>query len=128
MVHDITRKLHQEITADRLARLDRSILRDAGGVLSGREPAWQMARIGRLRALERMGLADETEPGRWRIDPELEPKLRRMGERGDIIKTMHREMAAVGVSRAASDYTIFGPEPSAHRLVGRVVGEGLRTN
>ncbi|MCW1991870.1 relaxase/mobilization nuclease RlxS [Bradyrhizobium diazoefficiens] len=128
---EVARKLQQEITAERFTRLDRSILRDAPGgalelgALSGREPAWQTARIGRLRTLERMGLVDETEPGRWRIDPDLEPKLRRMGERGDIIKTMHREMAAAGVRRAASDYAIFDPEGSAHRLVGRVVGEGF---
>ncbi|MDA9500830.1 relaxase/mobilization nuclease RlxS [Bradyrhizobium sp. CCBAU 11357] len=128
---EVARKLQQEITAERLTRLDRSILRDAGdgvlelGALSGQEPSWQTARIGRLRTLERMGLADETEPGHWRIDPELEPKLRRMGERGDIIKTMHREMATAGVRRAASDYAIFDPEGSAHRLVGRVVGEGF---
>ncbi|MFH0301105.1 relaxase/mobilization nuclease RlxS, partial [Bradyrhizobium sp. 31Argb] len=128
---EVARKLQQEITAERLTRLDRSILRDAPdgvlelGALYGREPAWQAARIGRLRALGRMGLAEESEPGRWQINPELEPKLRRMGERGDIIKTMHREMAAAGVTRAAADYAIFDPEGSAHRLVGRVVGEGF---
>uniref|UniRef100_A0A973WNW4 Relaxase/mobilization nuclease and DUF3363 domain-containing protein n=2 Tax=Bradyrhizobium quebecense TaxID=2748629 RepID=A0A973WNW4_9BRAD len=128
---EVARKLQQEITAERLTRLDRSILRDAAegalelGALSGREPAWQTARIGRLRALARMGLAEEAEPGRWRIDPELEPKLRRMGERGDIIKTMHREMAAAGVSRAAGDYAIFDPERHGQHLVGRVVGEGF---
>ncbi|UQD76174.1 relaxase/mobilization nuclease and DUF3363 domain-containing protein [Bradyrhizobium japonicum] len=128
---EVARKLQQEITAERLTRLDRNILRDApGGVLelgalSGRGPAWQTARIGRLRTLERMGMAEETEPGRWRIDPELEPRLRRMGERGDIIKTMHREMAAAGVTRAAGDYAIFDPQGSTHRLVGRVVGEGF---
>ena len=128
---EVARKLQQEITAERLTRLDRSILRDAPGgalelgALSGREAKWQTARIGRLRTLERMGLAEEAEPGRWRLDPELEPKLRRMGERGDIIKTMHREMAAAGISRAAGDYTIFDPGRSAHRLVGRVVGEGF---
>ncbi|WP_256375373.1 relaxase/mobilization nuclease domain-containing protein [Bradyrhizobium sp. WSM3983] len=128
---EVARKLPQEITAERLTRLDRSILRDApDGVLelralSGREPAWQTARIGRLRTLERMGLAEESEPGRWRIAAELEPKLRRMGERGDIIKTMHREMAAAGIARAAGDYAIFDPERGVHRLVGRVVGEGF---
>lgn len=128
---EVARKLQQEITAERLTRIDRSILRDASGgvlelgALSGRELAWQTVRIGRLRTLERMGLADEAEPGRWRIDPELEPKLRRMGERGDIIKTMHREMAAAGVARAPGDYTIFDPEGGARGLVGRVVGEGF---
>lgn len=128
---ELARKLSLEITAERLTRLDRSILRDApGGVLelgalSGREPAWQTARIGRLRTLERMGLAEESELGRWQINLELQPRLRRMGERGDIIKTMHREMAAAGISRAAGDYMIFDPERGDRRLVGRVVGEGF---
>ncbi|MEY9148696.1 relaxase/mobilization nuclease RlxS [Bradyrhizobium elkanii] len=128
---EVARKLQQEITAERLTRLDRSILRDASsgalelGALSGREPAWQTARIGRLRTLERMGLAKESEPGHWRIDAELEPKLRRMGERGDIIKTMHREMAAAGISRAAGEYAIFDPQQGNRRLIGRVVGEGF---
>ncbi|MGY3534570.1 relaxase/mobilization nuclease RlxS [Bradyrhizobium sp. USDA 4452] len=128
---EVARKLQQEVAAERFTRLDRAILRDArdglleSGALSGREPAWQTARIGRLRTLERMGLAEESEPGRWRIDAELEPKLRRMGERGDIIKTMHRELAAAGVSKAAGDYAIFDPERGGNRLVGRVVGEGF---
>jgi hypothetical protein len=81
--------------------------------------------MGRLRTLERMGLAEEGTPGHWRIDAELEAKLRRMGERGDIIKMMHRALGAAGVSRAAGSYTIFDPEQGDRRLVGRVVGEGL---
>ncbi|MCC8950911.1 relaxase/mobilization nuclease domain-containing protein, partial [Bradyrhizobium sp. Arg62] len=78
---EVARKLQQEVAAERFTRLDRAILRDARdgvlepGALSGREPVWQTARIGRLRTLERMGLAEESEPGRWRIDAELEPKL-----------------------------------------------------
>jgi type IV secretory pathway VirD2 relaxase len=69
-------------------------------------------RMGRLRALERMGLAEETTPGSWRIVPDLEPTLRRMGERGDIIKIMHRELKAAGIERAVSDHAIFDP----HRM------------
>ncbi|MCA6121233.1 relaxase/mobilization nuclease and DUF3363 domain-containing protein [Bradyrhizobium sp. WSM 1704] len=128
---EVARKLQQEITAERFTRLDRSILRDAPngvlelGALSGREPAWQTARIGRLRTLERTGLAEESEPGRWRIDAELEAKLRRMGERGDIIKTMHRELAAAGVARASGNYAIFDSEQTENRIVGRVIGEGF---
>ncbi|MHC2535250.1 relaxase/mobilization nuclease RlxS [Bradyrhizobium diazoefficiens] len=128
---EAARKLQQEVTAERFTRIDRAIVRDAPdgvlqlGALSGQEPAWQTARMGRLRTLERMGLAEETEPGRWRLDVELESKLRRMGERGDIIKTMHRELAAAGVARAGGNYAIFDPEQAENRLVGRVIGEGF---
>lgn len=128
---EIARKLQQEVTAERFTRLDRAIKRDAPdgalelSAMPARDPVWQAARMGRLRALERMGLAEETAPGQWRIDAGLEAKLRRMGERGDIIKTMHRELAAAGLARAAGGYTIFDPGQNSQRLVGRVVGEGF---
>jgi hypothetical protein len=48
-----------------------------------------------------------------------------MGERGDIIKTMHRELNAAGLSRAVGSYTTFDPERASQRLIGRVVGEGF---
>ncbi len=81
--------------------------------------------MGRLRTLERMGLAEEERPTHWRIDAGLEAKLRRMGERGDVIKTMHRELAASGMARAAATYTIFDPGGGGQRVVGRVIGEGF---
>ncbi|WFU14366.1 relaxase/mobilization nuclease RlxS [Bradyrhizobium sp. CB3481] len=128
---EAARKLQQEVAAERFTRLDRAILRDAlDGALAlnmmpTRDPAWQAARMGRLRTLERMGLAEEDGPSRWRIDAGLEAKLKRMGERGDIIKTMHRELFAAGLSRAAGTYTIFDPSKGGQRLVGRLVGEGF---
>ena len=104
---DTIRKLEREVDQDRFTRLDRAILRDtADGVLAlaakpERDPHRHSLRMGRLRVLERMGLAEQLEPGTWRIVPELEPTLRRMGERGDIIKTMHRELKVTGVERNA---------------------------
>jgi type IV secretory pathway VirD2 relaxase len=128
---EAARKLQQEVTAERFTRLDRSILRDAadGHLELAAKPAIDAlshaTRMGRLRTLERMGLAGENKPGHWHIDLELEAKLRRMGERGDIIKTMHRELAAAGVSRAPGTYSIFDSERGDQRLIGRVVGEGF---
>jgi type IV secretory pathway VirD2 relaxase len=127
---DKLRKLEQEVGAERFTRLDRGILRDASnGVLAfaakgERDPRRHALRMGRLRVLERMGLVGETAPGMWRIAPNLEPTLRRMGERGDIIKTMHRELKAAGIERAASDHVISDPA-SDGRVVGRLVAEGL---
>jgi type IV secretory pathway VirD2 relaxase len=127
---DQLRKLEQEVGAERFTRLDRGIMRDAGdGVLAfaakpERDPRRHALRMGRLRVLERMGLARETAPEMWRIAPDLEPTLRRMGERGDIIKTMHRELKAAGIERAASDHVIFDPA-SDGRVVGRLVAEGF---
>jgi type IV secretory pathway VirD2 relaxase len=127
---DQLRKFEQEVGAERFTRLDRGIMRDASdGVLAlaakpERDPRRHALRMGRLRVLERMGLAEETAAGMWRIAPDLEPTLRRMGERGDIIKTMHCELKAAGIERAASDHVIFDPA-SDGRVVGRLVAEGL---
>ena len=57
---------------------------------------------------------------------DLEPVLRQMGERGDIIKTMHRELVREGLARSPSDYLIYDPsEAGSRQLVGRVVARGL---
>lgn len=125
------RKLEQEVNAERFTRIDRAILRDtAEGVLTlaakpERDPGRHAIRTGRLRTLERMGLADEVAPAIWRIAPEMEATLRRMGERGDIVKTMHRDLAAWGLARGAGDHVIFDPGKAASRVIGRVVAEGF---
>ncbi|MBM3655252.1 MAG: DUF3363 domain-containing protein, partial [Alphaproteobacteria bacterium] len=64
--------------------------------------------------------------GQWRLTDDLEDVLRRMGERGDIIKTMHRETTEKGIHRSAADYAIH--DPSAHDakpIVGSAVARGL---
>jgi type IV secretory pathway VirD2 relaxase len=125
---DHLRKLEQEVGAERFTRLDHAIVRDArDGVLAlsekpERDP--HALRMGRLRALERLGLAEETVPGTWRIAGDIEPTLRRMGERGDIIKTMHRDLKDAGLNRAAADQAIFDPKTGG-RVVGRLVAEGF---
>jgi type IV secretory pathway VirD2 relaxase len=127
---DHLRKLEQEVGAERITRLDRAILRDArDGVLAlserpERDPRHHAMRMGRLRALERLELAEETAPGMWRIAGDIEPTLRRMGERGDIIKTMHRDLRGAGLNRAAADQAIFDPKAGG-RVVGRLVAEGF---
>ncbi|WP_315833496.1 relaxase/mobilization nuclease RlxS [Bradyrhizobium prioriisuperbiae] len=127
---EAARKLEHEVGAERLTRLDRAILRDAEeGVLAlaakpERDPMRHATRMGRLRTLERLGLAEETTPGLWRLDAELEPTLRRMGERGDIIKTMHRDLKAAGIDRSAGGHSILDPAGGG-RIVGRLIAQGF---
>jgi len=129
---DIENSLRAEIEQERFTSLDRRLQTEAGehGVVrSGMDRGnafRQTLRAGRLQKLKRLGLAAEIAPGQWRLADELEPTLRRMGERGDIIKTMHHEMQRQGVSRSASDYAIYDPsDTSAQRIVGRVLARGL---
>jgi type IV secretory pathway VirD2 relaxase len=71
-------------------------------------------------------LAAEVAPSQWRLTGDLEPVLRRMGEHGDIIKTMQREMTQQGVSRGAANLAVYDPaDTEAGRLIGRVVARGL---
>ena len=132
--HEIQANLKQEIDQDRFTSIDRDMLRDAENqVVNLREKRGSeyerfkhTLRAGRLQKLGRMGLAQETRPGVWELSDKLEDTLRRSGERGDIIKTMHRELARTGVEKGAADYAIFDPsEAKGRSLVGRVVSKGL---
>jgi type IV secretory pathway VirD2 relaxase len=129
---DVEERLRGEIEQERFTSLDRDLLYRAGGdgvVAMGekeRDPFRQTLRAGRLQKLKRLGLAEEVRLGRWQLAAELEPTLRRMGERGDIIKTLHRELKESGLARATSDYTIFDPSDAQIKSVaGRIIGRGL---
>jgi type IV secretory pathway VirD2 relaxase len=129
---EIEDKLRQEITQERFTSLDRGLVRDAGADrilgpgLAVKNVFQQSLRAGRLQTLQRMGLAGEIVPGRWQLAENLEPTLRRMGERGDIIKTMNRAMARERITRGVGDYAIYDPKDAAGtRLVGRIVTRGF---
>lgn len=127
---EIEERLRSEVGQERFTSLDRNLLRDvdADGIVwaTGADAFQQTLRAGRLKKLERFGLAEERGPGRWRLSPDLEATLRRMGERGDIIKTLHRDLADKGIARATSDYAIFDPvDPAAPPITGRLVRRGL---
>ncbi|RCK45962.1 conjugal transfer protein TraI [Thalassospira profundimaris] len=123
----------REVDQERFTRLDREILAQAedGMVDLRQDPKGNFARfkhtlkIGRLQRLERMGLAEPARAKRWRLAAGLETTLRDMGTRGDIIRTMHREMRSAGVERAGADHAIFDPAQPTARIVGRVVARGL---
>jgi type IV secretory pathway VirD2 relaxase len=127
---EIENRLRDEIQQERLTNIDRRLLRDRdeeGRVWSTDPDAFQQTlRAGRLQKLKDLGLAEEVEPGQWDLADDIEQTLKRMGERGDIIKTMHREMTAKGLARAASDCVIFDPGAKGSRpITGRVVARGL---
>lgn len=130
--HEIAARLRSEVEQERFTSLDRGLLREAdenGVVRSGSvagDSFQQTLRSGRLQKLARLGLAEEMRSGQWKLAEDFEPVLRRMGERGDIIKAIHRELTREGLSRLPSDYVIYDPaEPRRRRLVGRVLARGL---
>jgi type IV secretory pathway VirD2 relaxase len=129
---EIQYHLRKEVDQERLTGIDRGLLREADGQRivgpSARplSPFQQSIRAGRLQKLSQMGLAEETAPGRWRLAEGLETTLREIGERGDIIKTLNRELREKGISAGPQDYAIYSPiDPNTWPIIGRVVSRGL---
>ncbi len=133
---EITKQLEREVDADRFTGLDRMLIAEQQGrEFSDLRPDQDMRDtfrqnrallIERARKLERMGLAAEIETGKWIVSPKAEPTLRELGERGDIIKTMHRALEREGLAdgRHPARYVLHR-ESATERIVGRVLDKGL---
>ena len=80
--------------------------------------------LGRADKLERLGLAERVAPACWTLKPGLEPTLRDLGLRGDIIKTMHRVMTGAGREPDVAGFALHGDDPS-DPVLGRLVERGL---
>ncbi|GAO38592.1 hypothetical protein SCH01S_16_01110 [Sphingomonas changbaiensis NBRC 104936] len=125
---EILRAATREVEQERLTGIDRRLARAIGddGLVrpAHADPIEQSLRAGRLQALGQMGLAMEEGRGAWRLAGDLETTLRRMGERGDIIRTMQREMRVHAPERSPADYMIYDPA-QGRVIVGRVLARGL---
>ena len=127
---EIMRANLREIEQERFTRIDRRLLRaiDAEGLVSplNLDSVEQSLRAGRLATLGRMGLAVEVRRGRWRLSDELEPILRAMGKRRDIIATLDREVRAREIATSPADYAIYDPaRADAEPIIGRIAARGL---
>jgi type IV secretory pathway VirD2 relaxase len=130
---EIRTTLEREVGSDRWTSLDRA-LRDIsdeyGGVADLRpgpdaeDPELRRLLLGRVAKLERLGLADPVGPACWTLKPGIEPALRQLGIRGDIIKTMHQAMSASGHEPDVRTFALQGDEPS-DPVLGRLVKRGL---
>ncbi len=113
---ELREKLRAEITADRLTRIDRAMIEEATDkVLDLRPEAGQVRadfdrtlRLGRSQTLQRFGLADQALPGVWTISERLEPTMRALGERGDIVKAINRALTDKGLEHGTDRYVLHG--------------------
>lgn len=129
---DIQRSLERQVGAERFTQLDRQLVRDGRdtGVIdmavdpNSRPDEYHALKVGRLRKLESLGLADQVGPGQWTIDPKAEATLRELGERGDIIKRMHRALTDRGIERGSASY-VLAAESLDTPIIGRLVDRGL---
>lgn len=127
--HEINLARDADVRADRYTDLDRALLRAASPSdlrvdLSGKGSDEDRRLLGRVAHLEKLGLAEPAGPGGWRLAPDLEPRLRDLSIRNDIIKTYHQAMARSGREAAPERLVIQDPNvPSP--IVGRLVERGL---
>jgi type IV secretory pathway VirD2 relaxase len=133
---EVTKQLEREVDADRFTGLDRMLIAEQQErEFSDLRPDQDMRDtfrqnrallIERARKLERMGLATEIETGKWSVSPKAEPTLRELGERGDIIKTMHRALQREGLAEDRHpDGYVLHRDNVTERITGRVLDKGL---
>ena len=129
---DIRRSLDRQVVAERWTQLDRQLVRDGrdtGVIDMAPDPQtkadeYHALKVGRLCKLESLGLADQVGPGQWMIADDAEATLREMGERGDIIKRMHRALTERGIERGSASY-VLAAESLDTPIIGRLVDRGL---
>ncbi|WP_366942761.1 DUF3363 domain-containing protein [uncultured Paracoccus sp.] len=127
-----SRKLSAELDQDRFTRIDRAMTEEADGRFldlrhEAAEPRRQFNRALRLRRLaklEKMGLAIPHAPGVWELSKDMEPALRELGERGDIIRNMHKALKGDGLDRDPMTFHLHDGPPEA-LIAGRVVNKYL---
>ena len=131
--HEIRSSLAREVDAERWTRLDREIARQANelGYVDLRpeakgpdDPEIRRLLVARMRHLEKMGLAVDAGVNEWFVEPGAERTLRDLGQRGDIIKTMHQAFAGRGEERAVTDFAIDAARDGPP-IIGRLVDKGL---
>ena len=127
---EIEARLREDVSAERLTAIDHRLGYDvdADRIVSAAhaDPFQQALRAGRLQTLGTMGLAEDLGGGRWRLAGDIEETLRRIGERGDIIRTMQRELSARKLDRPGVGQRLYDPdEGRAAPIVGRVIHRGL---
>jgi type IV secretory pathway VirD2 relaxase len=133
---ELQAKLQNEVDAERLTRLDKMLLGEQReqGVIDlrpGGGATWLVREnhnlmIGRVKHLERYGLATEAEPGRWVVSDRAEQTLTRLSDRNEVIKSIHRAHTANGLAeeRGVGQFALDG-EGSGQKIVGRVLAKGL---
>lgn len=123
---EMRHSLQREVDQQRLTSLDRQLLRQATVNLVDLAEAPSNAQgtqrqtllRARLQRLEAMALAKRIDPNRWLLAPGMEPVLATMGERSDILRTMHRAMK--GEQR-----DLVTDPPAEVSVIGRIAAKGL---
>jgi len=130
---DVAKKLALSVRHDRFTSIDRDLLAKAqnqivdlsklpldGSDWSQRFEKW------RVKYLSSLGLTEKIGFGKWRLDDNFERTLRRMGDRGDILKAYHRGMSRANLDRSLDGEPIYDPAKKLARpITGKVIEKGV---
>jgi hypothetical protein len=61
----------------------------------------------------------------WTLSDQLEPTMRALGERGDIVKAINRALAARGQLRSPESLSLHGEDAGTTPIVGRLIDKQL---
>jgi type IV secretory pathway VirD2 relaxase len=126
--YETKRKMRTEISAEKMTSLDRSLELEAGNDrvvwCVNQDPVRHALKVGRLRKLEALGLAEPLGPLRWKLAPDLTGQLTRIEDQRAIIRSMQRVLVASEIERAPAEQVLHGEIPESG-LVGRVLERGL---
>jgi len=121
---EIRQGLLREVEQQRLTSLDRALLRQASVNIvdltekpNGQQRGTMLR--ARLQRLEAMELAEQIDSNRWRLSPLMESTLAAMGERGDILRTMHRAL------RGQQRECVMPENVPEGSIIGRIADKGL---
>jgi len=120
---EIRQGLLREVDQERLTSLDRALLRHAtlDRVDLTRQPNDRQRQTllrARLQRLEAMELAGRIDANHWQLSPNMQRTLTTMGERGDILRTMHKAL------RGQQRECVLETEPT-RPVIGRIAAKGL---
>ncbi|MGK2914595.1 MAG: DUF3363 domain-containing protein [Porticoccaceae bacterium] len=120
---DIRQGQLREVEQERLTSLDRTLLRQASADIvdltqQPNDRQYQTVLRARLQRLEAMELAGRIDANHWRLSPSMQQTLTTMGERGDILRTMHKAL------RGEQRELVLEAAP-ATPVLGRIAAKGL---
>lgn len=120
---EIRQGLLREVEQERLTSLDRTLLRQASADIldltqQPNDRQRQTVLRARLQRLEAMELAGRIDANHWQLSPNMQRTLTAMGERGDILRTMHKAL------RGQQRECVLESEPT-RPVIGRIAAKGL---
>jgi len=109
---DLQRQQNRDVTAERLTAIDRRLASwvseektlSIATITEESTPRSKPAALARLQVLEQLQLVERTSASSWQFADGWQEELKSLGERGDIIKRIHRALPGRDVAHRLFEY------------------------